>query len=236
MTITNPLLSCSDLLSHVKDNWEHLARTAPYWSTLTDDAYLQGPNEEFWESGKHGADDIASDIVAAGMDPSQMSALELGSGVGRLLKPMSKLFKSVTGYDISPTMIELCEHDNCHVYSGKLPRNSHDLVFSSITLQHNPPLVIERLLEDMFLASRNAVWFQLPLPPAIPSSLNPPIPCIPMYGLTESKVKEIGSEMGFEIASCHDNDYGGQCPSKQYTFIKNEGTGSFMLTQNDQPL
>lgn len=80
--------------------------------------------------------------------------------------------------------------------------------------------MIEKLLTDMFLASRNAVWFQLPLPPEIPSSPNPPIPCIPMYGLTESEVEEIGSAMGFDIVSCHDNDYGGQCPGKQYTFQK----------------
>lgn len=222
MTIANSTLSCSDLMSHVKDNWEHLARTTPYWSILTDQAYLHGPNEEFWESGKHGADDIVSDIVDAGMQPCHMSALELGSGVGRLLKPMSNMFKSVTGYDISPTMIDLCKQGNCHIYSGRLPRNSHDLVFSSLTLQHNPPLVIEKLLEDMFLASRHAVWFQLPLPPVTPSSINPPIPCIPMYGLTEVRVKEIGAMMGFSMVSCHDNDYGGECPGKQYTFQKCE--------------
>lgn len=228
LDILNPVkrIEATTLLQHVLENWDYLAKNDPYWASITDPVYHDGPCKTFWGGGYRGAVDIILDVVSAGMTPKRMTACELGSGVGRLTWPMSNLFKSVTGYDISPKMVEICKQHHpeipCRLYTGSLPRNSFDLVYSALTLQHNPPLVIEALLEDMFRSASQAVWFQLTLPPVVPVSLNPPIPCIPMYGLTESEATEIGSKMGFTLASCLENDFGGECLGRQYTFLRNE--------------
>ena len=214
------------LLDHVKENWNHLAKSFPYWSVLTDPDYKDGPNSRFWESGVGTSTVICSDLKCIGLNPSELSACEVGSGVGRLLAPMNKCCKSATGYDISQTMVDLCKQNfpeiPCNVYHGSLPPRSYDFVFSAIVLQHNPPPLIKSMLEDMFQAAVKVVWFQLPIPPIAQEKEKPDIPCIPMYGLTESETTEIGSKMGFTLASCLENGFGGECPGRQYTFLRNE--------------
>jgi len=215
-----------DLLNHVGRNWEELAGDTPYFAVLTDPTYKEGPNENFWISGQIVANHILSDLREAGMDCTGMSACELGAGVGRVLKAMSGACSSATGYDLSKKMVNLCRRNcpgtPCHVYQGSLPSLSYDLVYSAIVLQHNPPALIKDLIKDMFQASRHAVWFQLPLPTGFEGEEKPEIPCIPMYGMTESDVVALGSECGFALVSSKPNNYAGPgMDGKQYLFARN---------------
>lgn len=215
-----------DLLNHVEQNWETLAGDTPYFAVLTDPTYKEGPNENFWISGQIVANHILADLVEAGMDYADMSACELGTGVGRVLKAMSCACSSVTGYDLSKRMVNLCRQNcpgtPCHVYGGNLPALSHDLVYSAIVLQHNPPALIGDLLKDMFQASKQAVWFQLPLPTGFEGAEKPEIPCIPMYGMTEDDVVLIGAECGFGLVFSKPNNYAGPgLDGRQYLFARN---------------
>lgn len=71
-------------------------------------------------------------------------ALDIGCGVGRLMKGMSPHFKYVLGYDVSPQMIKFAESSNpinCYakVSNGKTPTfdgRSVDFVYSMICFQH----------------------------------------------------------------------------------------------------
>ena len=75
-------------------------------------------------------------------DRSGLSALEIGCGAGRILRPMARDFGRVVGIDVSGEMIakardivdaELLETDGEHI---PLEDNSIDFVFSYLVFQH----------------------------------------------------------------------------------------------------
>lgn len=83
--------------------------------------------------------------------PKGGAALEIGAGVGRLMKAVSAHFDSVQGADMSADMVTfsaeyLAGYPNCEVFltDGKTlqwwENNSIDFVYSYITFQHMPDL------------------------------------------------------------------------------------------------
>ncbi len=82
------------------------------------------------------------------------TVVEIGCGIGRLLKPLSQEHEKVIGFDISQRMIEeadvyLSNHkDNTETYllglDGKFPLESEtvDLVYSIVVFQHIHDIVI----------------------------------------------------------------------------------------------
>ena len=77
------------------------------------------------------------------------SALEIGCGRGRLMRPMSRQFGEIHGVDISDVMVRLaCDqlkdipHAHVHVTPdsslGMFADNSFDFVYSYIVFQHIP--------------------------------------------------------------------------------------------------
>ena len=213
-------------LKHVQNNWQRLAETDPYFSVVTDPVYKNGPNPDFWQSGEHVGHYIADHLTRTGFNVGEMTACELGCGVGRVMKGIAWRLKSVEGYDISPEMLKLCRSHAkdiaLHQFTGRLPSASYDLVYSIIVLQHNPPAAICGLLETMFHAARKAVWVQLPLPTGFNDDA-PKIPNIPMYGLPVHVVEEIGRANGFDMASCEDDECAGPgLPGKRYVFKRVE--------------
>ena len=76
------------------------------------------------------------------------SSLEIGCGVGRLLRPLAARTREVWGVDIAPTMIELgrqhlaaVPNAHLHVTTGRLemiPSRSLDFAYSIIVFQHIP--------------------------------------------------------------------------------------------------
>lgn len=104
-----------------------------------------GSDEEFWSSGPRDLEDFVLEGVA--LEPSA-EALEIGCGLGRLVKPLSERIARVTGVDISGEMIErareaLAGRPNVRLLrtDGDLPETpdaSLDLVYSLIVFQHVP--------------------------------------------------------------------------------------------------
>src|SRR5215813_5171237 len=99
----------------------------------------------FWESGRNDLDEaVLRDIELA----SSARALEIGCGIGRLLRPLSERIERVYGVDISVEMIErakraLADRGNIEVFPtrGRLEpvgTASLDFVFSFIVFQHIP--------------------------------------------------------------------------------------------------
>ncbi len=92
---------------------------------------------------------IFSDVVRGRLGSTESKvALEIGCGIGRMLKVVAPLFKTVVGIDISPGMVELSrdyladvENVEVLVNDGRyipLSDNSVDFVFSVIVFQHLP--------------------------------------------------------------------------------------------------
>ena len=63
--------------------------------------------EQFWASGERlCADLVDPHLPSLTTNPSEQTVLEIGCGLGRLLRPLSQRFRRAIGTDISTTMVE----------------------------------------------------------------------------------------------------------------------------------
>ena len=128
----------------MKTRWDDAAhKNARYYIATT--AYET--DAEFVTSGEYDVKKILSGLP--GFNPDTDSALEIGCGIGRLLRAMSPHFARLYGVDISPEMIRLGRDwlreypkiklaettgNSLHIVED----NTIDFVFSYITFQHIP--------------------------------------------------------------------------------------------------
>ena len=99
----------------------------------------------FWASGERDLTDLVLHDLELDADAA---VLEIGCGVGRLLRPLATRVREAWGVDIAPTMIEkgrarLAQAPNVrlHVTTGRLemiPSTSLDFAYSNIVFQHIP--------------------------------------------------------------------------------------------------
>jgi SAM-dependent methyltransferase len=104
-----------------------------------------GSDDAFWSSGRRDLDDVV--LQGLSLEPSA-SVLEIGCGIGRLLKPLSERVAQATGVDISGEMIRLGREALADRPNVRLERTdgdlssvadgSLDLVYSHIVFQHVP--------------------------------------------------------------------------------------------------
>jgi SAM-dependent methyltransferase len=155
----------------IRDNsdisWERIGRNNPYFGVITEPQFrgtklseeLQG---QFFRSGSDHFSWLKDCMTRYfGALPRLDAACDFGCGVGRLLIPLAKEFKHVTGVDVSPAMLAeaRCNCERLGLNNITLSRsdddlaqfrNSFDFIHSYITLQHLPPrrgeIIIRRLL------------------------------------------------------------------------------------------
>jgi len=131
-----------------KKLWDELARKN-YKYYIYADAGKNITDEQFDRSGEEDYKTLILDdeiISSRFPDKSNIAILEIGCGVGRLLRPMSRDFGDIIGVDISQEMVShaierLSNSKNITIVvtEGKfLPciDNSVDFVFSYIVFQH----------------------------------------------------------------------------------------------------
>lgn len=149
-------------------SWEQYGKSDPYFGVLADNKFRRAnlstdTKETFFNSGEEYVAELEHifDRYVGPMPTGR--ALDFGCGVGRLVIPFARRFSSVTGVDVSPSMIREAEQncaergvDNARfILSGgdDLPNvsGSFDLVNTIIVLQHIQPergyRVIGRLLD-----------------------------------------------------------------------------------------
>ncbi len=136
-------------------DWRELGATQPYWGVLTHPDYrtenLTAANlEAFYASGGEYIGDIVRRLKAAtGISPGGR-ALDFGCGAGRLAEAMTTHAASVTGYDISPGMLdEARKRGGKAAYVGTLPDGPFDWINSYIVFQHIPPERGLALIDDL---------------------------------------------------------------------------------------
>jgi 2-polyprenyl-3-methyl-5-hydroxy-6-metoxy-1,4-benzoquinol methylase len=136
-------------------DWEKWGVTEPYFGVFSNGKYRKqnlnpADREEFFHSGELHVAEVLR-VIRAVFDPkfAPRTALDFGSGVGRLAIPMAKRMETVHGVDISPSMISeakrncadfgitnaffVCSDDDISQVVDQ-----HDLVHSYIVLQHIP--------------------------------------------------------------------------------------------------
>jgi len=151
-----------------RDPWEKLAQKDAYYAVLTEDRFRaphldEASYDEFFRQGQQ---DIRHffELIHTRMKPnfSPLRTLEFGCGVGRLLIPLAGLSATVTGIDVSPSMLKEARKnllrrnlDNFELFRldeafEKLTGRSFDFIVSYIVFQHiRPPeglVHLEKLL------------------------------------------------------------------------------------------
>lgn len=168
------------LFDHIQAVWRDLGETQPHYSVLSVKTFSRESVEqnldEFNRSGKAEVTAVMSQLAALGLNPRfDGTALELGCGVGRVTKFLANEFSRVFAYDVSSSHLELARKymlqesiNNAMLIQvnspHKLAFEPHDLFYSRIVLQHNPPPIINKMLRAIFSKTNpgGIVVFQVP--------------------------------------------------------------------------
>lgn len=164
-------------LRAVARTWEILGRSDPLWAVLTD------PDKKgrrwdpgsFFESGRAQVRDALGLLAELGWARRGGTALDFGSGVGRLSQALCEHFEAVDGVDIAESMIEAAErfnrfperctyHLNLRGDLSMFPKGRFDFMYSTYVLQHMPPDLARGYVEEFVrvLAPRGVALFQMP--------------------------------------------------------------------------
>ena len=164
------------LLDRVQTLWVQLGQERPHQSTDSRQEFAPeniADNMALFEaSGEGEVATLVATLARYGLTPAQLPrVVDFGCGVGRLTKPLAKVFQHVTGCDVSPPHLMLARAATGPTVSYSLVSvpefgmaEPFDLWFSTVTLQHNPPPVITMILRRAFalLAPGGLAIFQLP--------------------------------------------------------------------------
>lgn len=147
-------------------NWEAYGKDNPYFGVLSDEKFSRAhldeqAIDEFFATGEtHIAEVLATIEKHIATDFHPQRCLDFGCGVGRLVLPLAQRFTSVTGVDISPSMlaearknagdlgltnIELLPSDD----TLSQVTGPFDLIHSFIVLQHIPKARGEQILQRL---------------------------------------------------------------------------------------
>lgn len=171
----------NSLFDRIKSQWLKLGKEDPYWSVITQPKYskdqISQTMADFYNSGKTFHQIFISTLKRNDINPENLkSCLEVGCGVGRLTQYLCASFEKVVASDISTFHIDLAkEHlrsqgfDNLEFLAFnslddfmRLPKV--DLVQSVITIQHNPPPVMNWMLKMILrcLNQNGVAFLQIP--------------------------------------------------------------------------
>jgi len=169
-------------LKQLKQNWEDLGESDPYWAVLTrpDKINNRWNKAEFYQSGKSWVKRLFQTFQLENQLAHKEVALDFGCGPGRLTQGLCGYFEQVIGVDISSSMIRLAQSNNqfpdsCTYLTNdgskieSLPSNHFDFVLSFITLQHiEKRFALQYLKEfERVLKSGGVLLFNLPCKPPL---------------------------------------------------------------------
>lgn len=168
------------IFDHIKNVWSDYGRKEAYYSVLTNPKYCSEnlddvELEAFYSTGWREVESFQETCRRNGIEPNPAwSVLDFGCGVGRVGLHLSKTFARYIGVDISRWHLDIAKQK----LTG-LPVHNHrfmtlaeslrepirfDVFYSMIVLQHNPPPIMNWLL-DHFLERINPggyAFFQVP--------------------------------------------------------------------------
>jgi cyclopropane fatty-acyl-phospholipid synthase-like methyltransferase len=152
----------TELLTKMQREWDQRAReNARFYVNTANEAWT---DEEFFESGRATVrEEILTDMIniCQGMDPKDMTVLEIGCGVGRVTRALAEVFGTVHGVDVSGEMVRQAREGNRTIANAHFHQNNGtdltvlgdmrvDFAFSSIVFQHIPSReVIDRYVGEV---------------------------------------------------------------------------------------
>lgn len=200
----------------MREQWDERARENARYYVATDDWKTE---EEFHDSGEGSVDFILSDIGQ--FVPPDATVLEIGCGIGRMLKPLAKRFRKAYGVDISPEMIRQAKErlrglKNVKVWANNgrdlrpLRARKIDLAISFIVFQHIPdPEIIRCYIRDVLRVLKPGglfkfqVWGREDTPEATMEEAQREKSSWFGARFTEAEIRQITADAGFEILSTY---------------------------------
>jgi SAM-dependent methyltransferase len=169
------------LFARVRDTWQLFGEFEPHWSVWSDDRFKAATysdhSDEFDASGK-----VHLNLLQRTLERSAVSwadletCLELGCGVGRMTRWLARTFDRVVALDVSASHLEIARNvlardgiTNVELQRLTAPESfvslpEADLVYSVVVLQHNPPPLIDLMVQGLLRALKpgGIACFQVP--------------------------------------------------------------------------
>jgi len=149
-------------MENVEKYWENTANANPYWGVLTDEKYLSeninsDKIKEFYKSGNGELNFMINYLknhsISIG-DFKNYNFLEIGTGTGRIAQNSIKFCNNLYCIDISDKYLQLCSNALTGNYTLVNYKHFYDynfekvkLIYTWITLQHNPPHEIKKIVK-----------------------------------------------------------------------------------------
>lgn len=142
-------------------DWREIGRSQPFWGVLTRPEFRPeninaNSLADFYATGVAFIASVAAEFERiAGVPFHADKALDFGCGTGRLTEAMAAYADEITGYDISPGMLQEARKHGAGkaVYTEQLPEGPFNWINSFIVFQHIPPergfALLEQLLERL---------------------------------------------------------------------------------------
>jgi SAM-dependent methyltransferase len=166
-------------LAELRADWTRLGEADPLWAVCVDPARRGGrwDLEEFNATGRAEIAAALTELDRLGLCERRERALDFGCGVGRLTAALAGQFGEATGADISRPMLEQAARINAadgrcrYVHNDTadlraFPDQSFDLVYSSLVLQHIPPVLARAYLAEFVRVLRPGGAIMLLVPVA----------------------------------------------------------------------
>jgi 2-polyprenyl-3-methyl-5-hydroxy-6-metoxy-1,4-benzoquinol methylase len=231
------------MLSRIRTAWQFFGETEPYYSVITNDAYLtknlQKNRDEFYAGGELGVRRTLAFLSRNGIDLSTIRhVLDYGCGVGRLTVSLAKQFPMVLGVDISGQHLDhaqryAADHGIRNVSFMRVAdlalldsMKGIDLIFSVIVLQHNPPPIIAVILRKLLgaLNPRGCMFFQVPTfiqgySFTSADYLSKPSMQMEMHAIPQRVVSDIARECGCEVLEVREDSATGSMEMISHSFL-----------------
>lgn len=200
----------------MRQDWDERARKNAMYFIATDSAESE---EQFAASGERSAQDIVEDVEH--LLPSKATVLEIGCGVGRMLRPLARRFDTVYGVDVSPEMISrarvrLADLGNVKVWltNGRSLRpvvtGKIDLAISYLVFQHIPEAsVVEDIIRDTFRVLKRDGIFKFQVagrPDSEEAALGEKLRTKDTWSgvsFSDSEIRQLVERVGFRVLSTY---------------------------------
>ena len=195
-----------NIAEKMKRDWDQRAQhDARYW--IATENYQT--EEIFARSGQETAQALLKTLT--GLRRASWNVLDIGCGIGRVLRPLAQHFHALVGIDVSSTMItqskawlagypNITTFENSGVDLCEFHDQSFNLVYSYVAFQHMPRQVFEQYLSEInrVLSPDGYLALQLPIGQYCDVALEDTIG-IRSYSIQEIERKLLNHSLGF----CH---------------------------------
>jgi SAM-dependent methyltransferase len=192
----------------MKSDWDERARENAMYYVVS--ARKDWDEEEFFESGAINTHDtILSelDTICRGLDPKEMTILEIGCGVGRMTRHLADIFGQVEAVDVSGEMIARARENlsglanvGLHEVGGAdlspFPGAHFDFCFSFIVFQHIPLReAVVAYLREVHRTLKKDRLFKFQVQGGYLEETDTWLG----VGFTEQEMLDLADEIGFEV-------------------------------------